>query len=93
MNVSLTPELERFISDKVETGLYQTSSEVVREALRVFLQQDETRLEQLRGDIHAGFDSIDRGEFLLLNEKSTKKLASDIKSRGRSRLSGSSASR
>jgi len=92
MNVSLTPELERFISDKVETGLYQTSSEVVREALRVFLQQDETRLEQLRGDIHAGFDSIDRGEFLLLNEKSTKKLASDIKSRGRSRLSVSSAS-
>jgi antitoxin ParD1/3/4 len=93
MNVSLTPELERFIAEKVETGLYQTSSEVVREALRMFRQHDEGRLEQLRGDIQAGFDDIDRGEFLLLNEKSTKKLASDIQSRGRSRLSGSLAVR
>lgn len=66
INVCLTPELERFIADKLETGLYQTASEVVREALRMFRQQDESRLEQLRGDIRTGFDDIERGEFLLL---------------------------
>ena len=27
MNVSLTPELEQLVSDKVKTGLYQTASE------------------------------------------------------------------
>ncbi|MGH6971770.1 MAG: type II toxin-antitoxin system ParD family antitoxin, partial [Caulobacteraceae bacterium] len=35
MNISLTPELERRIAEKVETGLYNTASEVVREALRL----------------------------------------------------------
>ncbi len=35
MNVSLTPELEKFIDKQVRTGLYQTSSEVVRDGLRV----------------------------------------------------------
>lgn len=34
MNVSLTPELERFVREKVATGLYNNASEVVREALR-----------------------------------------------------------
>ncbi len=29
MNISLTPELERLVNDKVSTGLYQTASEVV----------------------------------------------------------------
>ena len=31
MNISLTPELEKFIAAKVKSGMYQTSSEVVRE--------------------------------------------------------------
>jgi putative addiction module CopG family antidote len=35
MNVSLTPELERYIRQKVDSGLYGNASEVVREALRL----------------------------------------------------------
>jgi antitoxin ParD1/3/4 len=59
MNVSLTPELERFINEKVETGFYQTASEVVREGLRLLKQRDDERLELLRQDVRAGFASID----------------------------------
>src|SRR5262245_26586655 len=44
MNVSLTPELERFVDDKVESGLYNNASEVVREGLRLLKEQDEIRL-------------------------------------------------
>ena len=33
MNVSLTPELQQFVADKVESGLYNNASEVIREAL------------------------------------------------------------
>ena len=36
MNVSLTPELETWIQSRVETGMYGSSSEVVREALRIY---------------------------------------------------------
>ncbi len=41
MNVSLTPELEQFVSDQVKTGFYRTSSEVIREALRKQIQGKE----------------------------------------------------
>ena len=41
MNVSLTPELEKLVNEKVRGGLYQTASEVVREALRLLKQRDD----------------------------------------------------
>jgi len=41
MNVSLTPDLERFVRDKVDSGLYNSASEVVREALRLLVARDE----------------------------------------------------
>lgn len=84
MNVSLTPELEKFIADKVEAGLYQTSSEVVREALRLMKQQDD----ELRRDVRAGFAAMERGEFSQYDEQSTASLAADIKARGGWRASG-----
>lgn len=57
MNVSLTPELERLVNEKVESGLYQTASEVVREALRLLKERDHARA-QLRGDVQVGFDAL-----------------------------------
>jgi len=60
MNVSLTPELEQFIQGKVDTGLYYSASEVVREGLRLLLERDQQLgLPELRQDIQAGIDSGD----------------------------------
>ena len=42
LNVSLTPELERFITNRVASGRYQSASEVVRAGLRL-LEQAESR--------------------------------------------------
>ena len=85
MNVSLTPELERLVSDKVDTGMYQTASEVVREGLRLLKERDD---RQLRSDVRAGFESADRGDYLEYTTASVKTLASEVKQRGR-RVSGS----
>ena len=41
MNVSLTPELERKVDDRVRSGMYGSASEVVREALRLFFRYDD----------------------------------------------------
>ncbi|MEM8600269.1 MAG: type II toxin-antitoxin system ParD family antitoxin [Bacteroidota bacterium] len=60
MNVSLTPRLEAFVKTRVETGLYASASEVVREALRLLEAQDrhrEAKLKDLREDIQQGIDS------------------------------------
>ena len=40
MNVSLTPELERFVASRVASGRYQNNSEVVRAALRLLQVQE-----------------------------------------------------
>lgn len=64
MNVSLTPELEQIVSLKVESGLYNSASEVVREGLRLLQQRDEMRemkLEALRKEIQKGFDDLEAG--------------------------------
>ena len=92
MNVSLTPELERLINDKVDTGSYQTASEVVREALRLLKQRDEG-LFQLRQDIQAGFAQGERGEYREYDKKSTPRLAARVKARGRKRLAASKTRR
>ena len=82
MNVSLTPELERLVNEKVESGLYQTASEVVREALRLLKDRDQAR-EQLRTDVQAGFDQLVRGEGRVYDKTTGRKLAERIKSHGR----------
>ena len=60
MNINLTPQLEELVRAKVTSGLYNSASEVVREALRLMEREDQVRaakLAQLRLDIHAGIES------------------------------------
>jgi antitoxin ParD1/3/4 len=75
MNVSLTPELERLVNDKVATGLYTSASEVIREALRLLKDQDEVRavtLQELKRDIAAGLEQLDRGQSSALDMAAVK---------------------
>lgn len=61
MNINLTPHLEEMVRRKVESGLYTSASEVVREALRMMDEKDQLRvakLEQLRRDLQDGLDSV-----------------------------------
>lgn len=65
MNVSLTPEFEEFIQDRVRSGRYHSASEVVREALRLLEDQDEVRrlrLDEIRKRIAAGLASLEKGQ-------------------------------
>ncbi|MCH2269985.1 MAG: type II toxin-antitoxin system ParD family antitoxin [SAR324 cluster bacterium] len=60
MNISLTPQLESMVKQKVGTGLYNSASEVVREALRLLEAKDqlnELKLTTLRQEIQKGLDS------------------------------------
>lgn len=60
MNVNLTPQLESLVKEKVASGLYNSASEVVREALRYMEERDRLRaikLERLRQDIRDGLNS------------------------------------
>lgn len=61
MNVSLTPELEKFIDGKVESGLYNNASEVVREGLRLLKEHDDVRLKW-REQIERGWLQAQAGD-------------------------------
>ncbi|MBF2065086.1 MAG: type II toxin-antitoxin system ParD family antitoxin [Calothrix sp. C42_A2020_038] len=79
MNISLTPELERYIQNKVESGLYHSASEVIKEALKALQEQDmlqEVKLQALRAEIQKGIDS---GESTPLDTE-------DVIHRGKQRL-------
>jgi antitoxin ParD1/3/4 len=87
MNVSLTPELENLVNEKVASGLYNSASEVVREALRLLLEQEEVRrlrIEELRREIKVGTDQIKQGKYK--DYRSADELIDDIRARGRTRL-------
>ena len=81
MNVSLTPELEALINDKVGSGLYQTASEVIREALSLLKQRDD--LAGLRTDVQVGLDQLTRGEGRDYDEVAGRALAERVKATGR----------
>ena len=68
MNVSLTPELEKFVGKEVDSGLYQTASEVIRAGLRRLKEERETRtarlpatLDELETQLAQAVNSLEAG--------------------------------
>ena len=79
MNISLNPHFEELVKGKVQSGLYNSVSEVMREALRLLEERDQLRdlrLEELRSEIQKGINS---GEATPLNIE-------EVKANGRKRL-------
>lgn len=71
MNVSMTPELEAYIHKSVKSGLYQSASEFMREAVRLMHHREKMRKKKLREldeKIQIGLDQFERGEFLTETE-------------------------
>lgn len=79
LNVSLTDELVKFVKAKVDSGRYTSSSEVVREALRLLEKHDQEEAEKLRWLQQAWTDGVKGGDFAPLD-------AGAIKAAGRKRL-------
>jgi antitoxin ParD1/3/4 len=83
MNISLTPELEEFVTKKVDSGLYQTASEVVREGLRLLRERDDVqraKLEQLKKEFAVGLDEAKQGKTVPFTEETIE----GVKARRRS---------
>ena len=84
MNVSLTSELESYVKAKVATRMYNSVSEVMREALRLMEERNAMqalRLEALRQEINKGLNSLEKENSKLLDIEA-------IKTKGRGKLAG-----
>ena len=69
MNISITPELEKFVEQEVKTGLYQSASEVIRAGLRRLKEDKERKPRfmvsskaELEEKLLEGIEQLDRGE-------------------------------
>ncbi|MEZ5355434.1 MAG: type II toxin-antitoxin system ParD family antitoxin [Bryobacteraceae bacterium] len=67
VNISITPELDAFLQSRVKSGRYQTTSEVVREALRLLERRERERdeaFEHLKAKLKRGAAQAEAGELL-----------------------------
>jgi antitoxin ParD1/3/4 len=60
LSITLPPEMASFIRQKVESGLYGSNSEIIREAMRGLMER-ERRLERLDGAIALGLADAEAG--------------------------------
>lgn len=81
LSVSLTPHLEEFIHQTVQSGRFQSASEVVRTALRLLEHQEqerEARLAWLRSEVQKGLDS---GNYEPLTDEFWSELHADLEAK------------
>ena len=71
MHLSLTPKLEEFVKSKVDNGLYNNASEVVREALRLMREHEDIRrlkLARLKKALAKGEADLAAGRFTSITD-------------------------
>jgi len=90
MNVSLTPELEAFVHQKVATGRYNSASEVIRESLRLLEEEEwtkESRRDEIKKEVLKGYEQIRNGRYIeLKNEDELRGYFEQKIKKGRERL-------
>jgi antitoxin ParD1/3/4 len=64
MTVTLTPDQEKFIAERMNKGGYSSPEKVLEEGLKLIEAKEEyeRRLIELKGEIQIGIDQINRGE-------------------------------
>ena len=75
MNVSLTPNLEDYVKGKVDSGLYNSASEVIREGLRA-LREKEIDLK-----IKAGLAQVEGGQTVLMDDEFVSSIVATVEDR------------
>ena len=82
MDITLTPQINTWIAEKVAQGMYSSSSEVIAEGIRLLKRQEEQRLsmvKDLRQEILVGMKQLDAGKSVPFDTA----LVSVIKAKGR----------
>jgi antitoxin ParD1/3/4 len=82
MNVTLNPELEALVRQKVESGDFTDETSVVQEALLLLEKRD--RLRRLRASLDLADEQIDRGEGVEWTPELLDRLTAEAKENARS---------
>ena len=84
MATVIPPDIEQYVDDAIRAGRYQSGEQVFREAFRL-LRNHDRQVETLHADVKAGFDELDRGEAIGLDDAGLREFFDDVQARGRHR--------
>jgi antitoxin ParD1/3/4 len=85
MKVTLTPNLENWVQERLASGMYESESELIREALRIMQRQEhywKLQQDSLRRQIDEGIGELDQGR----GRRFDASVVAEIKQAGRRRL-------
>jgi antitoxin ParD1/3/4 len=85
MHVSLTPEQQRFVDEKLKAGGFASASEVIGSALALWRSQEELTPEdvnELRAQIQVGLEQSRRGESTPLDMAAVKEQVRRLRASG-----------
>ncbi len=82
MNISLTPEMDEWVAQKVKSGMYKSSSELIREGLRLLQAREEQRAKMvgdLRSELLVGIKQLDAGKSKKFDKRTLNKIKNDAR--------------
>lgn len=95
MDISISEHLQEHINQKIQSGKYRSSDEVLEKALALLDEHDEG-LDRELADVHAkvqeGIEALQNGDYTEYTSETLHQLFNDVKQRGRERRSHNSAS-
>ncbi len=68
MHIQLSPEIEHYLQDKVNSGFYRDTAEVIWDAIRR-MREEDARLSALKEAVKIGDEQIDRGEGIFYTQE------------------------
>ena len=71
MTITLTPEMEHLVQNKVQSGLFGSPADVVYEGL-LLLEQEEARFDELKQEIAVGIQQAESGQIKAFDPQSLK---------------------
>ena len=91
MEVQLTPDQRAFVRQAIESGRLHGEEDAIQEALSLWEKRERTRAEILAA-VDAAEASLARGEGRAITQESMRKLADEVKKRGRARFANEHSS-
>jgi Arc/MetJ-type ribon-helix-helix transcriptional regulator len=85
MDVQLTPDQQAFVRQAIESGRLRWEEDALKEALSLWEERERTRVEILAA-VDEAEASLARGQGRIVTQDSMRKLAEEVKQRGRARL-------
>lgn len=86
MNDPLSPEMEKWVQAKVESGQFASPAEVVETALQLLRKWEEQKLQALRNDLEAAEEEVDRGHYSDYDEHTLQDFFGQLTAEGMRRL-------